>query len=370
MKKLMYVIHGLSTGGAETLIKDYALKIDKKNFEVIVLCFEHYEDSPYEKFLNDNGIKVIYISDYMKFYGRKSIFYKIVNRVQFKFYLRKFIHNEKPNILHTNLKINTYIKFARPAKDTKIFYTVHAVPSSFWPNKFDRDYRAAKWLVKKYAMRFIVLHEEMRKEVNRMFKVSNSVVLNNGIDFEKFDNAISKSESRKKLNISDKFFVIGHIGRLSKVKNHMFLIEVFRGIYQRNHNAFLILVGDGPEKQAIKFRLNEIGLKERYMILSNRSDIPDILSAMDAFVFPSIYEGLGIALIEAQKMKLPCFKSENVPDYAVISNLVTSLSLEDGPSLWANEILDYKYPKEVILNDKDWDMKEVVKKLSELYEAE
>ena len=103
------------------------------------------------------------------------------------------------------------------------------------------------------------------------------------------------------------------------------------------------------------------------MILANRTDIPDLLNAMDIFVFPSISEGLGISLIEAQIMKLPCFISSNIPEHAIISNLVTIISLSESASYWAKKILSYKIPEKVKINSEDWDMKKSIKKLESLY---
>ena len=105
------------------------------------------------------------------------------------------------------------------------------------------------------------------------------------------------------------------------------------------------------------------------MILSNRSDIPDLLNAMDIFVFPSLHEGLGISLIEAQKMKLPCFVSEIIPQAAIISNLVTKLPLNDSQK-WVDTILNFKGIKNVELNDSDWNIEEIIKKLEKIYKHE
>lgn len=368
--KVMHVIHGLNTGGAETLVKEYALKLDKKKFDVTVLCMNRINNSPFEKLLKDNNINVIYISDYQKNYNKKGMFFKIINIIQKYMLVKKIIHKEMPDILHTHLPINNYIKFSKPKKGTKIIHTVHNEPKYLWPknnSKRQKDLNAANWLVKNYNMRFIVLHDEMKNEINTMFGVNNSIVLNNGIDFYRFENVKDKNEKRKELNIPNNAFVIGHIGRFNYQKNHEFLIKVFAEIYKKNKSSFLLMIGTGEEKERIISKLDELGLKNNYLILENRMDIPDLLNVMDVFMFPSRYEGLGIALIEAQKMNLPCFISDRVPKSAIISNLVTKLSLDLSPSEWANIILEYELPQNICLNDKDWDMKEVIRKLENIY---
>ena len=133
--KVMQMIHGFNTGGAETIVKQYAINLDKKLFDVVVLCFERHEESPYDQELKDNGIKVIYICDSMKFYKKRNFFCKIINYLQLYYYTRKFIHIEKPDIIHTHLPLSTYIKFSRPKKGTILYHTVHAEPTNFWPRK-------------------------------------------------------------------------------------------------------------------------------------------------------------------------------------------------------------------------------------------
>lgn len=365
--KVMQFIHGLNTGGAETLVKEYALNFDKSVIDVVVLCFEHFNDSPYEKQLEENNIRVIYICDFMKYYNKKNIIFKIINKIERNLLVKKIIRKEKPDIIHSHLLINSYIKFSKPKKDTKIFYTVHSEPKRYWPSNKNKEYKAAKYLVKKYKMKFICLHEKMKNKIDEMFNVNNSIVLNNGIDFSKYDNLTDKKIMREKLNIPSASFVIGHIGRFTKVKNHEFLIDIFNEVFKRNNKSFLLMIGIGEEKDNIKNKLHKLGLDNHYLILSNRDDIPDLLNSMDVFVFPSIYEGLPISLIEAQKIKLPCFISTNVPDATIISNLVTKISLETTSKKWSEIILSYKIPKTIELNDKEWDIKQIVKRLEKLY---
>ena len=109
------------------------------------------------------------------------------------------------------------------------------------------------------------------------------------------------------------------------------------------------------------------GVSGKYLILSNRSDIPDLLNAMDVFVFPSLYEGLPLSLIEAQIARKPCFVSDTINEYVDISNLITRLSLKQSAEEWAEAIVNYKKPKKIIVNDDDWDIKKVTKQLEQIY---
>ena len=360
--KIMHFIHGLNTGGAETLVKNYVLNFDKKKNDIVVLCLGHEPRSPYEKQLKDAGIRMIFVEDRNRFKN------KILNRCNRYLIIRKIIKEEAPDVLHLHLMVNRFVKFANPSENTRLFYTIHSEPRKLWLNglkKQKRDYKAAQWLVKKRGMRMLALHDEMRKEVNKMFGVNNAIVLNNGVDIGRIKKARSKAKVKEELKIPEDAFVIGHVGRLSEVKNQKFLVDVCERI---GGNVFLLMVGEGQDKTKIEERLKKAGLSNRSLILPSCSNIGDLFAVMDVFAFPSLWEGLGVALIEAQVAELPCFVSKGVPESATISNLVIRLSLGDGPKKWAEAILNYRKPKKVIVESDGWDIKKVTKKLEQVYQ--
>mgnify|MGYP002623809698 CR=1 FL=1 len=353
-------------GGAETLVKEYATKINLSKFDVTLLLLNRL-DSPYEKIVSGRNINVIYVSDYLL--KSKNFFTRKFNHFLRYFYVKKIIHSVSPDIIHTHIVTNTYIRFAKPKKRTKIFHTVHSEPQAYWgKGKWKKDYRAAKYLVKEYGMRFIALHDKMRLEINELFGVSDTIVLNNGIDFSRFENAKEKSIIRAEIAIPKNAFVLGHIGRFAEVKNHSFVVEIFKILSKKNANAFLLLVGDGVLKTAVEKQLKAEGLFDKCLILSHRTDIPDLLSAMDVFVFPSKYEGLGISLVEAQKMGLPCIVSDTVPKFAQISNLVEWHSLSESAEKWAISICNFSVEKIEWNGLENWDIDLIVKQLEVIYE--
>lgn len=367
MKKVLQFIHGLNMGGAETLVKEYCLKLDKASFEVVVLCFDRL-GSPYEKLFEKAGIRVIYISDYLK--EAKGTAEKIVRRIKLYLYVRKIIREENPDIIHFHLPINTYVKFAYPKKSVKLFHTVHSEPKAYWNNKSIEskcDFAAAKYLVKHYKMRFIVLHDEMSKEVNEMFSTDDSVILNNGVDFTRFENVKSSVQIRKEEGIPQNAFVIGHIGRFIEVKNHKFLVEIFSELKKKNENSFLLLVGAGPLKAETEALIAEKGLTDSVRILSDRTDIPDLLNAMDIFVMPSLYEGLTVAAIEAQISGRKCVFSDTVSKSTIISNLVKQMSLSEPAEEWAEFINNFSVECVEYYNKDEWDMNNVVRRLEDIY---
>lgn len=372
MKKVVQFIHGLNTGGAETLVKNYSLNLKKDSYDVSVVCLNHIPESPYENILKDNGIKVFVVDDYVWKPHSKNIFAKAVHKIQRYFIVKKILHELDPDIVHSHLGVNKYIIFSNLPKKVKIFHTVHTEPSKLWNNTYAGkiDYFSLKLLLRKHKLRFITLHKKMSKQVNKLFKVSDSIVLNNGIDFKSFEKPLSKKKLKERLGIPIDAFVVGHVGRFSPQKNHVFLVKTFKEIYRKNSNSFLLMVGDGSEKSKIQEMLKHENLNDRSLILSNRRDVADLMRIMNIFIFPSKYEGLGIVLIEAQKAGLPCFVSDTVPLAAKQTDLVTFLSLKLGATQWANRISEINSEKVLaqgsILPD-SWNIINVVHQLEKIY---
>ena len=148
-----------------------------------------------------------------------------------------------------------------------------------------------------------------------------------------------RKQKRELLNIEDQL-VIGHAARFALHKNHDFLIDVVYEIHQMRSNSVLLLAGDGELRGTIEAKVEKLGLKESVRFLGVRNDINELYQAMDAFVFPSIFEGLGIVNIEAQASGLMTFCSDRVPQEANISPLFVSIPLADGAKKWAEIIVD------------------------------
>lgn len=146
----------------------------------------------------------------------------------------------------------------------------------------------------------------------------------NAIDVSKYNyNPHIRADVRCKLKISDDTFVIGHVGRFTYQKNHEFLIDVFKEVHQKIKNSMLLLIGEGPDEEIIKQRVEELKLNNNVVFLGRRNDVPKLFQAMDCFVLPSRFEGLPIVGIEAQAAGLPCIFSDAITlETAIISNTV------------------------------------------------
>jgi glycosyltransferase involved in cell wall biosynthesis len=160
----------------------------------------------------------------------------------------------------------------------------------------------------------------------------------NAIDLEKYKNDKNlRDEVRHELGVANKF-VVGHVGRLNAQKNHPFLLRVFKEYNKKNPNSVLLLVGDGELKDDIVALIKQYGLSDCVKLLGARRDVHRVLQAFDVFVFPSLYEGFGIVVLEAQAAGLPCVISSNIPDEVVLTSLVKKVSLNDNVSKWVDTI--------------------------------
>lgn len=161
-------------------------------------------------------------------------------------------------------------------------------------------------------------------------------LLPNAIDLNvfRFDSE-GRNAVRKEFGIAEDTAVMGHIGRFTKQKNHAFLIDVFEKFHKNTPNSVLMLTGKGELEDGIKNTLAEKGLSDSVIFTGIRPDVPQLLSAMDVFVFPSFYEGMPNTVIEAQAAGLPCVVADTVTKEAALTPLVSFKKLSDTPDDWA-----------------------------------
>lgn len=147
---------------------------------------------------------------------------------------------------------------------------------------------------------------------------------------------------RAELGLKDEL-IIGHIGRFNKQKNHDFLIEIFKVVHQNNSDTVLLMIGDGDLRSSIEKKVENLGLSLHVRSLGIRSDISNLMQAMDIFLFPSLFEGLPVVLIEAQAAGLRCIVSNTITKESNVTGRVDYISLAQSPKYWAENILASTY---------------------------
>jgi glycosyltransferase involved in cell wall biosynthesis len=170
---------------------------------------------------------------------------------------------------------------------------------------------------------------------------SRSQVLHYGCDQAAFRRTVDRRAVRAELGFDSNDLVIGHAGRFCEPKNHAFWVDVAAEVARSEPCARFLLVGEGPLRPRIEAKIAHLGLTGRFRLTGVRSDVPRLmLGAMDAVLFPSLWEGLSLAVVEAQAAGLPCVVSRAVPEEtALVPGLLRRLRLGDGPAVWAQAVL-------------------------------
>lgn len=198
----------------------------------------------------------------------------------------------------------------------------------------------------------------------------NFYISKNAIDTQKyvFDKNVREKYRETFGLVDNKVIVL--VGRFCSEKNQVFFLDVFKKIIDKDSSYRLMLVGDGELRDAVVEKIDALGLQDKVVLTGNRDDVPALLNASDLFVLPSIVEGLGIVLIEAQAAGLPCVRSDMVPDEAVITPYVKTISLNDGAEKWADEIVSVpleRYDCSTYIYDAGYDITESAKRLIKTY---
>lgn len=362
-------ITAIQDGGAETLVKDYLLLLDSNKFASVVVAVWDFGDCANLRTLKSKNKAIEYI------YKHRNIVTLAINKffgsIIVPIKLRSIIKKYDVDVIHIHLENLHYFKYlGLLRKKVKLFYTCHNLPSCFFTGKEQREEKVAKKLFARENLQMIALHQEMADELNGMFNVQTTKVIRNGIQSNRFVYSENlRRKMREELDIGESDFVIGNIGRLTAQKNQIFLIKVFDEIQKKRPDSKLILIGSGELEGEINQLVCEKQLLRKVIRLSHRNDIPDLMCAMDCFVFPSIFEGLGIVLIEAQAIGLRCVVSNAIPEEALVTDQCVVVNLDRPAEEWANIILDESIRGKKCSKSSlcDYDMDTVIKRLENLY---
>ena len=369
MKKIRLVefIGRLQDGGAETLVKDYALMLNKEQFDVTILCEDYKPESNVYRTLKKNGVKIVTM------YEPSFFIHKVITRLFGKQHVAKLfkraIKDLKPDIIHAHLELLEVLYYARNSLEgIELFFTCHNPPEKLIGDERPKERDACRYLIDHNDLHIIALHEGMADEIKHMFKINEVSVIRNGIDLEKFANvSISQKEKRKELGIPEDAYVVGQVSRFTYQKNPEFTVKVFSELLKKKENAYLLLIGRGKQETELRKQVQQLGIEDKVRILISRDDIPELLKAMDVFVLPSRFEGFGIVLVEAQAAGLPCVVSESVPSQVYLSKKVNKLNLNDSTDLWVDTLLDPKGNIDTWDDIEKYDMKNEIKNLEKLY---
>lgn len=323
--RILHVVTYMGRGGLETMIMNYYRHIDRSKVQFDFLVHREFR-ADYDDEIEDLGGRIFrfprlvpWSQSYRKTLGlffRTHPEYKIVH-----------VHQDclSSVILKVAKKCGVPVRIAHShnsSQDKNIKYPIKMFYKQFIPT---------------YATYLFACGKDAG---DWMFGGAPYQILNNAIDTRQYSFDINaRQQMRSNLEINDATFVVGHVGRFHPQKNHLFLLDVFANVKTKMSSALFLLVGDGDLRSEMEHKANLLGISDSVIFTGVRSDVPDLMQAMDCFVFPSHYEGLGIVAVEAQAAGLPCIVSEGVPEECIKTNLVKRIPLAVGTAQWADEIL-------------------------------
>jgi sugar transferase (PEP-CTERM/EpsH1 system associated) len=317
--RILHIVHSLNVGGLERVVVDMAKGFRKNGHIVGICCLDGKE--PLGGEAEKAEIKVFSL------HKKSGIAWNLPIRIA------RIITNERYSMIHTHNEAGLIygVLAALLAKvNNNIIHTEHGKEPDYDNNK--KRKLAEKILLKK-VKRVVTVSEELKKTIVRSSGIDKDriTVIQNGINIEKFHQPTFREETRRSLRIDPGDFVIGNISRMVPLKNHRFLISIFKELLKTYPKVKLILVGDGPQKSQLEIYSNEQGLSGSVIFLGERQDIPELLSICDLFVLPSLTEGICITLIEAMASGTPVVASKVGGNPEIIKNLETGflIPLED-----------------------------------------
>ena len=354
--RILQVVTHMERGGLETMLMNYYRNIDRDEVQFDFLTHRDTK-AAYDDEIESLGGKIYHLP-------KLNPFSKSYLDALDKF----FKEHKEYQIVHCHQDCLSGVMLKVAKKNGVRFTIAHS-------HNANQD-KNLKYLIKvfekikipKYADKLFACGDEAGRW---MFNTDNFEVLNNAIDTDLYTyNEEKAGKVKKEFGIENKF-VVGHVGRFSTQKNHEFLIDVFNEVQKIKEDSVLMLVGDGDLRPEIEQKVRDLGLSEKVIFTGVRSDVNDLMQGMDVFLFPSLYEGLPVTMVEAQASGLKCIISDKVPLECKMTENVVVVKLEESPQKWAKEILKYeKYErqntKEEIVKS-NFDIKANAKYLQEFY---
>lgn len=330
-KRILHVVSAMKRGGTETLLMNVYRQIDRSKVQFDFVS-HNKEKCDYDDEIESLGGKVYKISSL----GQQGpiAYVQSVKRIL----------SQHPYIAvhsHTDFQSGFAALAAKQFGIKKIVCHAHTNrwgKEGILANKFILP--SLRALIKYSSTDLCACSIEAAHFLFGKKSMNNVTVLNNGIDVDQFTH-IEDEDSfnlRQELKLSRDVKILGHVGNLSEVKNHRFILKLLKILRDNGINIVAIFAGDGPLRKQLEEQARFLGVYSFVHFLGVRGDIAKLMKAFDCFVFPSLYEGFGIAALEAQCAGTPCVVSNRVSKTTDMGlGLIKYMSLDD-PESWVREI--------------------------------
>ena len=362
MKKVLIICAGLQFGGVERFAANTIKFAPADEFQFDYLIFEGLGDAFAPEIIEKGGRVITFPSPQQ---GYKSYIKK----------LGDLIDNNHYDVVHSHTQFNSGINLWTAKKHNVPVRIAHSHTTAH-ENTMSKKQLAYEKLMRKMILRNATHCCACGVEAGKwMYGDKPFTVISNGIDTEMFAyNESYRISIRKQYGIENESLLIGHSGTISKLKNQELLIRLLPEI-RKKRKAELLLLGTCPNQEVIqqlKNHVSELRLTDHVHFAGAVMNVNEHLSAFDVFAFPSLREGTPLALIEAQANGLPCIISDNIAHDAVLTDLVTPISL-NGEKAWIEALAGAKrnQPEKYvdIIEKSGYDAREAYRMLFEIYRS-
>ncbi|MBA2662345.1 MAG: glycosyltransferase family 1 protein [Bradymonadaceae bacterium] len=339
--RILHVVGGMDRGGLETWLMHVLRTIDRTRFTMDFLVHAA-QPCAYDEEIRALGSRVIYGGDHHSLWGYKKRFDEVLALHGPYDVVHSHVAYFSGRVLRLAAGQGVRVRIAHSHSDRAAREAKFGIKRRLYVQLMQR-------MIRRFATAGLAASEPAAASLfGANWASERSVeVVHCGLDFSPYAEPIERAQGREQvreqvraeLGIAPDALLIGHVGRFEAPKNHAHLLEVARSLRRREPRAWLLMVGDGALRADTERRASEVGL-DQVVFAGVREDVPRLLRAMDVFVFPSIFEGLGLALVEAQAAGLPCVISQSIPQEAdVVPELVCRMGLEQQAGLWAEAVL-------------------------------
>ncbi len=323
--RVLHIVTYMGRGGLETMLMNYYRNMDRTKVQFDFLVHRDFE-ADYDQEILSLGGKIYHMPRLVPW----SLSYKKQLCNFFKKHSEyKIVH------VHQDCLSSVALKCAKEC----------GIPVKIAHSHSSSAIKDIKYPIKMHYMKSITKYATdcfacAKQAGDWMFSGNQYKIIKNAIDAQKYSYSKERTDELiRKFDIKDKF-VIGHVGRFRKEKNHEFLIDIFQEVIKKEPTAILMLVGDGEEQEKIKEKVRQLQLDNSVLFMGARNDVHELLQVMNVFVLPSLYEGLPVTMIEAQAAGVSCVISDQVPLECKITNLITQVNLDDSLEIWGKVILE------------------------------
>lgn len=328
MKRLLCIVGSMDAGGAETFLMKMYRQLDKKKYQMDFAVAVETEGF-YDQEILSMGGRIFRITPKSKgVFKNFNAIRMLVKEERYQYVLRTSQHS---------LSALELLAARFGGAKTRVFRSSNSDTTS-GSKKQMLLHKLCMFMPECFANVRIAPSTEAAEFMfgKDCIKRGTASLLRNAIDTNvyRFDSQ-GREQIRAEFRLEDKF-VVGHVGRFNQQKNHAFLIDVFQELHHLNPRARLVLVGKGELEEAVRQKVCALGLEEYVIFTGVRQDIPQLLSAFDVFLFPSLYEGMPNTVIEAQATGLPCVISDSITREADITDLVHFCPLDSHISIWVD----------------------------------